>query len=113
MKYNKGTSRKNREKHVKGKRVIRVASFKMKVKKGDTVKVVAGKDKGKQGAVLAVFPKENKVVVEGIALVKRHLRRTGSAQSGRIVERPAKIHASNVMRVVDGTTTRTRRAAGK
>ncbi|MEK7099989.1 MAG: 50S ribosomal protein L24 [Patescibacteria group bacterium] len=70
---------------------------KFKIKKGDQVVVVSGKDKGKTGSVLKVMPQEAKVVVEGIALVKRHLRRTGANQSGRIVERPRAIHISNVM----------------
>lgn len=71
-------------------------AFKMKVKKGDTVKVISGKDKGKQGEVLRAMPRENKVVVDGIALAKRHLRNTGRGQSGRIVERPMPVNVSNV-----------------
>ena len=71
--------------------------MKMKVKKGDTVKVISGKDKGKSGEVTRVFPKLNKVVVEGIAIAKRSLRSSARGQSGRIVERPMPIHASNVM----------------
>lgn len=98
MKYNRGTSRKNREKHASKKRRISVRplALKMKVKKGDTVKVIAGKDKGKQGEVTKVMPRENRVVVDGVNVAKRHLRRTGANQSGRIVERPMPIHASNV-----------------
>ncbi len=69
----------------------------MHVKKGDIVKVIAGKDKGKSGPVVRALPKENKVVVEGVALFKRHMKgRTG--QVGRIVERPRPINASNVKR---------------
>lgn len=70
---------------------------KMKLKKGDTVVVVSGKDKGKSGAIVRVLPKENRVVVEGVGMIKRHLRKTSRGQSGRIVERPASIDASNVM----------------
>ena len=70
----------------------------MKIKKGDKVKVLSGKDKGKTGIVLRAMPKEDKVVVEGVALAKRHLRKMGN-QSGRIVERPAKIHVSNVAKI--------------
>ena len=67
----------------------------MKIKKGDKVKVIAGKDKGKSGLVVHAFPKENSVVVEGIALYKRHLKgRTGEV--GRILERPRAIDVSNV-----------------
>lgn len=69
----------------------------MHVKKGDIVKVIAGKDKGKSGTIVRAFPKQNAVVVEGVALFKRHLKgRTG--QIGRIIERPRPINASNVKR---------------
>ena len=62
------------------------------------VKVIAGKDKGKSGAIVRALPKENKVVIEGVAMFKRHTKgRTG--QIGRIVERPRAINASNVKRV--------------
>lgn len=71
--------------------------MKMKLKKGDTVVVVSGKDKGKTGTIMTVFPSTNQVVVEGIGMVKRHLRKTGPRQSGRIIERPRAIDASNVM----------------
>ncbi len=98
MKYNKGTSRKNREKHgSKKKRVSPVlVAIKMHVKKGDKVRIIAGKDKGKTGEVLRAFPKLNKVVVDGIAVAKRSVRKTGRGQSGRIVDRPMPINASNV-----------------
>ena len=71
--------------------------MKMKLKKGDNVMVVSGKDKGKTGTILPVLPDTNQVVVEDIALVKRHLKKTGAKQSGQIVERPRPINASNVM----------------
>ncbi len=74
-------------------------SLKMKVKKGDTVTVISGKDKGKTGEILTVLPRENRVVIDGVGMIKRHMRKTGKNQSGRIVERPASIHASNVMRL--------------
>ncbi|HEX5775023.1 MAG TPA: 50S ribosomal protein L24 [Candidatus Paceibacterota bacterium] len=70
---------------------------KFKIKKGDQVVVISGKDKGKTGKVTQVIPEDAKVVVDGIALVKRHIRKTGAKQSGRIVERPRAIHISNVM----------------
>src|SRR6478735_3329853 len=99
MKKNKGLQRIKRRKYVgKGRnRHARVVAIKMKIKKGDTVMVMSGKDKGKKGEVLNVLPKANRVVVEGVALAKRSLRKTGANQSGRIVERPTSIHASNVM----------------
>lgn len=75
---------------------VRILAMKMHVKKGDTVTILTGKDKGKKGLVERVLPKENRVVVEGVNIVKRSLRKSGRGQSGRIVEKPASIHASNV-----------------
>lgn len=70
----------------------------MHVKKGDKVKVIAGKDKGKSGVIVRAFPKENAVVIEGVALFKRHMKgHTG--QVGRIIERPRPVNASNVARI--------------
>ncbi len=75
----------------------------MKIKKGDKVKVIAGKDKGKSGTVLRALPSENKVVIEGAALYKRHLKGS-SGKVGRIAERPRAIDASNVKRVDSAET---------
>jgi large subunit ribosomal protein L24 len=75
----------------------------MKVKKGDTVLVIAGKDKGAKGKVIAAFPRLDKVLVEGVNRVKKHERiRTTQrgAKTGGIVTQEAAIHVSNVM-VVD------------
>ncbi len=70
----------------------------MHVKKGDKVQVITGKDKGKSGVIMRAFPREDKIVVEGVALYKRHLK--GSAgKVGRIVERSRPIHVSNVKRI--------------
>ena len=70
----------------------------MHVKKGDKVKVIAGKDKGKSGVIMRALPKEDKVIVEGVALYKRHLK--GSAgKTGQIIEKSRPIHVSNVTRV--------------
>lgn len=113
MKKNEGAQRKKREKHVSRKRrgSSPVSAIKMKVKKGDTVMVISGKDKGKTGEILTVLPKENRVVIDGVGMIKRHLRSTDKHQSGRIVERPASIHASNVMRLdASKKPTRARRA---
>jgi large subunit ribosomal protein L24 len=71
----------------------------MHVKKGDKVKVLSGKDKGKSGTILRALPKEGKVVVEGVAVAKRSLKSRVSGQSGRIVERERPIDASNVMKL--------------
>jgi len=82
----------------------------VKVKKGDTVLVIAGKDKGARGKVIAAFPKLDKVIVEGVNRVKKHTRiRTTQrgAKTGGIVTQEAAIHVSNVM-VVDGEGNPTR-----
>jgi len=68
----------------------------MKVKKGDTVLVISGKDRGKQGKILDVFPKEEKIVVEGANLRKRHMRPKRSGEKGQIVEVPLPFPASKV-----------------
>lgn len=70
-------------------------TYKLKIKKGDQVIVTTGRDSGKKGEVLKVLPKENRVVVQGINLVKRHSK-PSAAQLGGIVEKEASIHASNV-----------------
>lgn len=67
------------------------------IKKDDFVKVIAGKDRGKQGKVLRVFPKEGRLTVERINILKRHTRPTRQRQQGGIVEREGKLHISNVM----------------
>lgn len=74
----------------------------MRIKSGDKVQVIAGKDKGKQGTVLSTLPKENKVVVEGINIAKKH-RKPTQTQTGGIEEFPAPIHVSNV-KLVDPET---------
>jgi large subunit ribosomal protein L24 len=79
----------------------------MKLKKGDKVVVVSGKDKGKQGQVLKVYPKTGKLVVEGVAVHKRHTR-AQMGQTGRIIEKSLPVDASNVMLVDAKTGARTR-----
>jgi large subunit ribosomal protein L24 len=71
--------------------------IKMRIRKGDTVQVIAGKDKGKTGEVLRTLPYQNRVVVEGINLRTRHVKPTQEGESGRIVTEEASVHASNVM----------------
>lgn len=70
---------------------------KLNVKKGDNVIVIAGKDKGKQGKVLSASPKNEKVVVEGVSMVKRHTKPSQKLPQGGIIEKEAPIHVSNVM----------------
>ncbi|MCP9908574.1 MAG: 50S ribosomal protein L24 [Cyanobacteria bacterium] len=71
--------------------------IKMRLKKGDTVQVIAGKEKGKTGEVLRTLPYDNRVVVQGINLRTRHVKPTQEGESGRIVTEEASLHASNVM----------------
>ncbi|KYG33972.1 50S ribosomal protein L24 [Alkalihalobacillus trypoxylicola] len=71
----------------------------MHVKKGDTVKVITGKDKGKQGVILEAFPKKDRVLVEGINIVKKHAKPSQENPQGGILNQEAPIHVSNVMPV--------------
>jgi large subunit ribosomal protein L24 len=68
---------------------------KLKIKKGDHVVVVTGKDKGKKGEVLKVLPAENRAIVKGVSMVRRHQRQTAS-QEGGIITKEAPIHISNI-----------------
>jgi large subunit ribosomal protein L24 len=68
------------------------------VKKGDEVVVLAGSEKGKRGRILEVVAKSERVVIEGVKMVKRHTRRSQQNPQGAIIEREASIHISNVMR---------------
>lgn len=76
---------------------------KMNIRKGDTVEVLSGKDKGKRGEVIKAMPAEGKVVVRGVAMVKKAQRPTQQGQQGGIVEREAAIDVSNVA-IVDPQT---------
>jgi large subunit ribosomal protein L24 len=78
----------------------------VKIKKGDTVKVIAGKDKEKEGKVLSVDAKNHRVLVEGINMVKKHEKPSGRNQTGGIVTREAAIDVSNVMYLHKGKPTR-------
>ena len=77
-----------------------------KIKKGDTVKVIAGKDVGAEGKVLSVDKKSGKLLVEGVNIVKKHTKPSMANQDGGIVEKEALIDASNVMYLHKGTPTR-------
>ena len=70
---------------------------KMKIKKGDMVKVIAGNSKGMQGKVLAVYPKKSRVLVEGVNIVSKHAKPSNENPQGGIVKKEAPIHISNVM----------------
>ncbi len=71
--------------------------IKMRIRKGDTVQVLNGKDKGKTGEVLRILPIENRVVVQGVNIRTRHVKPTQEGETGRIVTEEASLHASNVM----------------
>ena len=68
----------------------------MKVKKGDTVQIMKGKDRGKSGKIVRSFPKENMVIVEGLNVVKKHQKAKKGGQSGQIIEVAKPINVSNV-----------------
>jgi large subunit ribosomal protein L24 len=78
----------------------------MKLKKGDTVLVIAGKDKGKEGEIIRALPRENKVVVSGVNIAKKHQKQTKQTMQGGIIDRDMPVHASNVMLVHKGKPTR-------
>jgi large subunit ribosomal protein L24 len=74
-----------------------------RIKKGDKVLVIAGASKGSEGEVLRVFPKEERAIVQGIALAKHHAKPKGVGQPGGIVEREAAVHLSNLALIEPGT----------
>lgn len=78
----------------------------LKIKKGDTVKVIAGKDKDKEGKVIAVNQKDGKVVVEGVNMLTKHTKPSASNANGGIIHQEGPIDASNVMYMHKGKTTR-------
>lgn len=80
----------------------------MHVKKGDKVVVISGKDKGKQGIILEAYPKNNRVLVEGVNIVKKHSKPSQLNPQGGIISKEAAIHVSNVMPLdpKSGTPTR-------
>ena len=78
------------------------------VRKGDTVVVVAGKERGKRGKVLRVIPEKDRVVVERVNMIKKHQRPTQKLRQGGIIEREGAIHLSNVMLVDPDTDKPTR-----
>ena len=92
--YRKSERLKNRRRHE-----LNAERVKLHVTKGDSVRVMRGDDKGKEGKVLRVYPKTGRITVEGVNIVKKHRKaRRDNEQSG-IIELPAPVHASNVMLV--------------
>lgn len=82
--------------------------MRLKIKKNDNVIVIAGNEKGKTGKVLKVFPKKQRVIVEGVNIVKRHTRPSQKNPQGGIIKKEAPIHISNVMLIDPKTNERTR-----
>jgi large subunit ribosomal protein L24 len=81
---------------------------KLHVKKDDVVIVITGKDKGKKGRIIAAYPRENRVLVEGVNFVKRHSKPSQQNPQGGIIEKEAPIHVSNVMLIDPKTNKPTR-----
>ena len=91
------THKKTAKKRSRTRHGINAERVKMHVSKGDTVRVMRGDDKGKEGKVLRIYPKTGRVLIEGINIVKKHRKaRTADDQSG-IIEAPAPVHSSNLM----------------
>jgi len=84
---------------------------KLHVKVGDTVKVISGTSKGIEGKILRIDRKKNRAIVEGVNIVKKHVKPSASNPQGGIEETEAGIHLSNIMIVVDGVTSRVGRKA--
>ena len=80
----------------------------MNVKRDDKVVVISGKDKGKKGKVLAVIPKERRVIVEGVNIVSKHVKPRKQGETGGIIKQEAPIDASNVMHICNKCNTPTR-----
>ncbi len=79
-----------------------------RIRKGDRVEVITGADRGKRGEVLQVMPKDNRAVVQGVNIAKRHTKASGMGQPGGIIEKEATIHLSNIMLIDPGTDKPTR-----
>jgi len=105
LKYKKTAKKRNTSRHA-----INSERIKMRVSKGDTVRVMRGEDRGKEGKVLRIFPKTGRVLVEGINIVKKHRKARNAEEQSGIIEAPAAVHASNLMLIdaKSGEPTRTK-----
>jgi large subunit ribosomal protein L24 len=92
LKYRKTRKKRNTVRHA-----INVERAKTRITKGDTVRVMRGEDKGKEGTVIRVFLKKGRVTVDGVNIVKRHRKARRPEEQSGIIEMPAPIHLSNVM----------------
>ena len=103
--HRKTAKRRNRVRHA-----INAERQKLRIGKGDTVRVMRGEDKGKEGKVIRVYPKTGRVTIEGINIAKRHRKQRNPNEQAGIIDFPAPVHHSNVM-LIDpkkGTATRVR-----
>src|SRR5688500_13948724 len=103
LKQRKTAKKRNTTRHA-----INAERVKLHVTKGDTVRVLRGDDKGKEGKILRVLPKTGRIVIEGVNIVKKHRKARSEQEQGGIIEMPAPVHASNVMLLdpKNGTPTR-------
>jgi large subunit ribosomal protein L24 len=92
LKYRKTAKKRNTQRHA-----INVERVKTKITVGDTVRVMRGEDKGKEGKVLRVFLKKGRATIEGVNIVKKHRKARSAEEQSGIIEMPAPVHLSNVM----------------
>ena len=95
--------RKTRAKRSQSRHAVNSERVKMNVTKGDTVRVMRGDDKGKEGKVLRIYPKTGRVLVEGINIVKKHRKARNADDQSGIFDQPAPVHSSNLM-LIDSKT---------
>lgn len=100
--------RKTAKKRNQIRNAVNAERVRMRITKGDTVRVMRGDDRGKEGKVLQVFLKTGRIKIDGVNIVKRHRKATGPDDQGGIMEMPAPIHASNVMLLDPSSGTPTR-----
>ena len=89
--------KKTRKKRAQTRHGINAERVKVHVSKGDTVRVMRGDDKGKEGKVLRIYPKTGRVLIDGINIVKKHRKARNAEEQSGIIESPAPVHSSNVM----------------
>ena len=105
LKYRKTANKRSTSRHS-----INAERVRMNVTKGDTVRVMRGDEKGKEGKIIRIYPKTGRVLIEGINMVKKHRKARNADEQSGIIEQPAPMHASNVMLIdaKSGEPTRTR-----
>ena len=91
------THRKSAKKRNRIRHAINRERIKFRIKKGDTVRVMRGEDKGKEGKVIRVYPKTGRLTIEGVNIVKKHRKSRRADEQSAIIDFPAPVHASNVM----------------